>query len=86
MENKPEKLDAYISKYALTAGIRTETVETCTSGSGAVFRVTPSWSTYYPKGTWHRTREEAVAKAEAMRVKKIASLKKQIAALEVLKF
>lgn len=35
---------------------------------------------------WHRTREEAVARAEQMRAAKIASLKKQIAKLEKLSF
>lgn len=35
---------------------------------------------------WHRTREGAVAKAEEMRVARIASLEKQIAKLRKLRF
>ena len=35
---------------------------------------------------WHRTKEAAIAKAEEMRQKKIAGLKKQIERLEKLEF
>ena len=35
---------------------------------------------------WHRTEADAVARAEQMRVKKIASLEKQIAKLKKLSF
>lgn len=35
---------------------------------------------------WHKTKESAIAKAEEMRRKKIAILKKQIKALEGIKF
>lgn len=45
------------------------------------------WRWFYGEGNeWHRTRAGAIAKAEEMRLAKIASLKKQIAKLENLKF
>lgn len=72
----------WISKYALIGGIKEE-------GGRA------SDGYFYPNGGWashsigtyaHETREEAVAAAEAMRIKKIASLRKQISKLEKLEF
>lgn len=42
---------------------------------------------YHGEGNdWHRTKESAIAKAEEMRKKKIASLKKQIEKLEKMEF
>jgi hypothetical protein len=42
---------------------------------------------YHGEGIeWHRTEAEAIARAEEMRIAKIASLKKQIAKLEKMKF
>jgi hypothetical protein len=37
-------------------------------------------------GDWHSTRENALVKADAMRIKKIASLRRQIAKLEKMRF
>lgn len=79
-----ERFTAYITKYALTEGI----FEAEGEESNGYF--------YYGKGgydrnqacpeDWHRTREEAVARAEDMRKRKIASLKKSIAKMEALRF
>jgi hypothetical protein len=42
---------------------------------------------YHSEGIeWHRTESSAIARAEEMRLAKIASLKKQIAKLEKMKF
>ena len=79
-----EKFIAWITRYALSGGIK--------EVSGTQSREFPAMITAYPNrdhyhdGDWHRTREAAVAKAEKMRVAKIASLKKQIAKLEKLRF
>ena len=47
-----------------------------------------AWSDcYHGEGKeWHRTKEAALVRAEKMRQKKIASLKKQIEKLERMKF
>lgn len=41
---------------------------------------------YFHGNEWHKSRESAIAKAEEMRKKKIASLKKQIEKLEKMEF
>lgn len=41
---------------------------------------------YFFEKEWHDTQAEAIAFAEEMRIKKIASLKKQIAKLEKINF
>lgn len=82
MNNNPEKEQAvvYISKYALTVGVFKETVDVC--GDLVL------WGTHKSayKGEWWRNKEDAIKKAEEMRQKKIASLKKKITKLENLKF
>jgi hypothetical protein len=44
------------------------------------------WDQTIHKPDWHENKDEAIAKAEDMRKKKIVSLKKQIKKLEELKF
>lgn len=75
----------FISRYALTAGIK--------KAAGEARRDDPNW--IWPHGysgsmklgrDIHTTYEAAVAAAQAARTKKIASLRKQIAALEALSF
>ena len=74
----------WISKYALTAGITEE--------SGEIVRSHHDYFSTGPHGFYrigkdaHHTIDEAKKAAEAMRVKKIASLKKQIKKLENLSF
>lgn len=79
-----EPIKAWVTKYALTEGIQEVEGEVCHNVSSGML----SWGKY---GTahgrdWHRTREEAVKRAEEMRVAKIASLKRSIAKLEAIKF
>jgi len=85
----------YITKYALTAGIVEREGEIHdTIGGGDMLcckregkQAFYGDDIYHGKGRdWHETREGAVARSEQMRVKKIASLKKQVAKLEALKF
>lgn len=82
----PEQFTAYISKYALSVGIKTIVAEV--SADGVVYNTANRWQEFYhgEGREWHRTRESAVADAEARRVAKIASLKKQITKLEKLRF
>ena len=80
---------AWITKYALTAGIEEMLVEqndkflpnvvTC------VIKSRYDSQCFYGK-QWHRTRDDAVKRAEQMRQDKIVSLQKQIRRLVALKF
>jgi hypothetical protein len=83
-------MKVWITKYALTDGIQ------CVDG--VTFDRSPKLLEYnraagrlsqYAHGEgkeWHRTYESAQARAEAMRVAKIASYRKSIAKLEKLSF
>ncbi|NVZ11213.1 hypothetical protein HW932_18340 [Allochromatium humboldtianum] len=80
-------MTAYVTKYALTIGILEVEGVVCHGTSSTMFE----WKTDGHANTahgkdWHRTREQALARAEEMRQKKIASLKKKIEQLEKLKF
>ena len=79
-------MKAWITKYALTTGIFEITAEITEHGSA--YDMHSSFPTFYhgEGKEWHRTKESAIAKAEEMRRKKIASLKKQIERLEKLYF
>jgi hypothetical protein len=74
----------YSTKYALTVGIQHLDAEDCGDGmvkAGGLFNY------LHGEGRqWHRTREGAVLKAEAMRNAKIKSLEKSLAKLRALKF
>lgn len=78
----------WITKYALTSGIQERRLlEVC---SERMITVVPPPGEYgcifFHKPDWHDTKAEAVAQAEKMRVKKLASLEKQIAQLTALRF
>lgn len=77
----------WITRYALSHGIFDKVVEEC--GAAGMVRVVGSSPPIYYHGEdrdWHRTREGAIAKAEDTRRRKLATLKKQIAAIERLDF
>lgn len=75
----------YITKYALTKGIKKEKGELLCNGS--MFRVTDGYAGLYFHGTdFHETSKSAIAKAEQMRTNKIASLNNQIKKLEKMRF
>lgn len=77
-------MKAWITKHALTAGI--EELDGNQFGDhGKYFSVNGEYSLVC-ENDWHRTREAAIVRAEAMRVAKIASLRKSIAKLEKLRF
>jgi len=77
-------MKVWITKYALTGGI------SCIEGAPSphypeLFRPTKGMS-YFLTNEWHTTEATAIAKAEQMRIAKIASLQKQIAKLEKMTF
>jgi hypothetical protein len=82
-----ECVTLYVTKYALTSGIREVLCHLDENDRTRVTDVTNRFMRYYGEGKdWHRTRAEAIARAEMMRAAKITSLKEQIATLENLSF
>ena len=79
-------MKVWISKYALTTGLYEAEVDPSNTCSGSVYdKKTTAF--YHGEGReWHRTKEDAIKRAEEMRIKKIASLTKQIQKLENMKF
>lgn len=78
---------AYITKYALTSGIKEMPIRKIDDGMVVVGDPHGlNGVSYFHGKDWHRGINAAKARAEQMRVKKIASLRKQIAALEKLEF
>lgn len=82
-QNTDEKITAWITKYALTTGVYSMEVQTYEDNPNMVRAANGA---FFHGDDWHRDKASAIAKAESMRVKKIAALKKQIARLENLSF
>jgi len=84
-------MKAYVTKYALTEGIQELEGELTKCGkyfynhghAGARYGEARF---FHNKSHWTTDKAEAVKRAEAMRTKKISSLKKQIAKLEKISF
>ena len=87
-------MKVWITKYALTQGIEeidsNQVKEFEMTDTGYLcFRRNEKYSfatEIYSQKEWYRTKESAIKKAEEMRKKKIASLKKQIEKLEEMRF
>lgn len=81
-------MKVYITKYALTDGIQEyDNAEVSTISRTMISIIRPGkLRLCFHKPHWHETREAAIQRAEEMRLKKIASLNKQIEKLEQLKF
>jgi len=79
----------WVSKYALSAGIR-ECEVMPDSGWGRIIQIKWPGASRGQEGVgsgeWHTTREAALARAEDMRIAEIERLKRQIAKLEALVF
>jgi len=77
---------AYITKYALTFGIYSTKGEV----SGDTFiqkaRESGEFDQYFHGNEWHLSKEEALAHAEEMRIRKLKSLDNQIKKISRLKF
>lgn len=78
----------YVTKWALSRGIRLRYAkETSVEGMLEVDHSESSiFSIYIHKSEWHKTWEKALMCAEAMRMKRIASLEKQLIKVRGLKF
>jgi len=83
-------MKVWITKYALTNGIIEVDgdISTCSTklftyrhGAGTFMQ-----SAYGEGKEWHRTREEAVVRAEEMRITKLKSLDKSIKKISSIKF
>ena len=81
MENKQT---VWISKYALTKCVYPVKAEILSETMISIGR--GMLGQRFLHNGWHRTREAALKEAEKMRVKRLASLRKQITKLEALKF
>lgn len=81
-------MKAFITKYALSSGITEQEVEYVGGATQMVSWKIDGWSnTAHHEGKdWTRTKDEAITRANFMRLKKIQSIKKQIKNLEALKF
>lgn len=85
MSNNPDPIvTAWVTKYALTLGILKVKGQHCLS-------IDPGFLSYLPYGDahgndWHLSEQDALQRAEAMRLAKIAAMKKQIAKLEKMQF
>ena len=82
--NKREQVKAWVTKYALSAGIKFV-------NGNVNHEISSSMLSYGSYGAahgkdWHRTPEAALARAEEMRAAKIASLQRQIVKLEKMTF
>ena len=77
----------WITKYALSGGIEERDAELCGNDMVAI-RTPNGFINYIHKEgrDWHLSQAQALLRAEEMRAAKIASLKKQIAKLEKMKF
>ncbi|MDE5526641.1 hypothetical protein [Elizabethkingia meningoseptica] len=82
MEAK-EKIIAYITKYALTKGI---IEKECLLTSNDMIRTTDEYPQYFHVNEWFASKEDAIERAEQMRIKKLQSLNKQVNKLTNLKF
>ena len=81
-----QTFEVWITKYALSTGIRKETVRQSLSPDMVV--TDDRWKQcFHGEGRdWHRTRESAEARADMMRQAKILSLRKQIMKLGAMTF
>lgn len=78
-------LTVYVTKYALTRGILTVTVQK--EPEDDLVTVTGVGPTqYYHRGEWHTTFLEAAMKARKMRDARVLALKKQVKKLSGMKF
>lgn len=79
-------MKVWITKYALTKGVFEMDVERQSEDGKSVYG--KAWDQcYHGQGAeWHGSKGSAIARAEEMRKKKIASLEKQIKKLEKIRF
>ena len=84
-----KEIQAWVTKYAITSGIEKASGEVDKREPRAFIKRGDKFSSMnvvFWVNEWHKTEAEAITRAKEMRDKKIASLKKQIAKLEAMKF
>lgn len=87
MTSKDTAKTMYLSKYALTAGIKSVDIPANDDNGGTGWVCPIDYMTYYKIGRdIHETHAAAVEAAEAARLKKIKSMKAQLRKLEALSF
>ena len=82
-------MKVWITKYALTSGITEHDAKLSSEDNSVRYekgQYTYGQYAYIEGKEWHRSYENALLRAEVMRIKKIESLKKSIAMLEAMSF
>ena len=79
-------MKVWITKYALTSGITERDITNGMPDENGMIRYGVFGGARGEGKEWHRSYENALLRAEVMRFKKIASLKKSIAMLEAMRF
>lgn len=87
MSEFKEKFTAYVTKYALTAGVQEVEAEWSEKYPGMIsYKAEGSRYVQFAHGSdWHRSPDVALAKAESMRQRKIESMRRSITKLTDLK-
>lgn len=78
-------MKVFVTKYWQSHGILEKNGDK-SSDYPRLFVTDEPWKQYYHKPYWHENRQDAVEHAERLRVKKIASLRKQIRKIEGMTF
>lgn len=83
-KQQDEQIKAWVTKYSLTEGILCVNGNICHSINSGMLEYN-NYGIAHGKD-WHRTEEDALKRAEEMRINKIMSLKKSISKMEKLEF
>ena len=75
-------VDVWITKYALTKGVIVAKADVLEREMIAVQSSVGPWFAYFHRNEWHQTKEAADARVREMAIRRIASLKKLLAAVE----
>lgn len=76
----------YVTKYALTGGIKIMETSSDITKIGIRANDSSGYISYFHGNDWHTTAEKADARAEEMRLRKIASLEKALERMRSLAF
>jgi len=79
-------MKVYVTKWCLTQGILELEVELSQKFPDMVSPVDRKWMASFHNGEWYETFDAAAGRADQARVRKITSLKKQIAKLGAMRF
>ena len=77
---------AWVTKYALTDGIQKMQVQDCFGTSPTMVEKVNGRNQYYHGKDWHRTPEEAVARAKEMQAAKLKSIERRLAKVAAMDF